>query len=584
MRTRLLLLALLSNAAMPLLRSQTPAAVESPSAPNPDAPAAAAAPAPADPAAAPAVTLAPVETAPPATKTKDTLSVDFPDEEIRSVLRNVADLFELNLVIPETLQGKTSVKLRDVTWRQIFQVVLSPVGYTFVEDGNIIKIVTSESLNLEPVTTDVFILNYAKAEDIKKSVEPLVEAAAGGRVIVDSRSNALVISERPTRLSRVRSIIERLDRPTEQVVIESKFVEVSDRDVKNLGVKWSSLANYNISAGPFSQNFSRQRTGGYNNSSDNSSSTTGITNNSSSAGSSNSNSVASVNGAVTGTSTTGSSLSLSNDGKNGTSDAFSALQGLVGGGNTSRLATALFSADQLQVVLSALQTLSDIKVVSNPTVVTLNNTESSINVGEEFPIPNYTYNQERGTFEVSGFQYRPIGILLKVTPQVNSQGFIKLTLEPEVSQRNGETSFGGAGGAQIPIIATRKAKTQVSLKDGYTMGLGGLLTSRSEDASSKVPLLGSIPIIGRAFKSKNRDQSMTNLVIFITAKTVAADGAPITEVFDSRNIRRMNIKKEDLPGYRDPSDPFAPLPEPEPAAKKSFFHRSSSADQSVRNN
>jgi len=584
MRTRLLLLALLSNAAMPLLRSQTPAAVESPSAPNPDAPAAAAAPAPADPAAAPAVTLAPVETAPPATKTKDTLSVDFPDEEIRSVLRNVADLFELNLVIPETLQGKTSVKLRDVTWRQIFQVVLSPVGYTFVEDGNIIKIVTSESLNLEPVTTDVFILNYAKAEDIKKSVEPLVEAAAGGRVIVDSRSNALVISERPTRLSRVRSIIERLDRPTEQVVIESKFVEVSDRDVKNLGVKWSSLANYNISAGPFSQNFSRQRTGGYSNSSDNSSSTTGITNNSSSAGSSNSNSVASVNGAVTGTSTTGSSLSLSNDGKNGTSDAFSALQGLVGGGNTSRLATALFSADQLQVVLSALQTLSDIKVVSNPTVVTLNNTESSINVGEEFPIPNYTYNQERGTFEVSGFQYRPIGILLKVTPQVNSQGFIKLTLEPEVSQRNGETSFGGAGGAQIPIIATRKAKTQVSLKDGYTMGLGGLLTSRSEDASSKVPLLGSIPIIGRAFKSKNRDQSMTNLVIFITAKTVAADGAPITEVFDSRNIRRMNIKKEDLPGYRDPSDPFAPLPEPEPVAKKSFFHRSSSADQSVRNN
>lgn len=584
MRTRLLLLALLSNAAMPLLRSQTPAAVESPSAPNPDAPAAAAAPAPADPAAAPAVTLAPVETAPPATKTKDTLSVDFPDEEIRSVLRNVADLFELNLVIPETLQGKTSVKLRDVTWRQIFQVVLSPVGYTFVEDGNIIKIVTSESLNLEPVTTDVFILNYAKAEDIKKSVEPLVEAAAGGRVIVDSRSNALVISERPTRLSRVRSIIERLDRPTEQVVIESKFVEVSDRDVKNLGVKWSSLANYNISAGPFSQNFSRQRTGGYSNSSDNSSSTTGITNNSSSAGSSSSNSVASVNGAVTGTSTTGSSLSLSNDGKNGTSDAFTALQGLVGGGNTSRLATALFSADQLQVVLSALQTLSDIKVVSNPTVVTLNNTESSINVGEEFPIPNYTYNQERGTFEVSGFQYRPIGILLKVTPQVNSQGFIKLTLEPEVSQRNGETSFGGAGGAQIPIIATRKAKTQVSLKDGYTMGLGGLLTSRSEDASSKVPLLGSIPIIGRAFKSKNRDQSMTNLVIFITAKTVAADGAPITEVFDSRNIRRMNIKKEDLPGYRDPSDPFAPLPEPEPVAKKSFFHRSSSADQSVRNN
>ena len=577
MRTRLLLLALLSNTALPLLRSQTPAAVENDPAPS--------APAAAESAAPPAVTLTPVDQGGIASKNKDTLSVDFPDEEIRSVLRNVADLFELNLVIPETLQGKTSVKLRDVTWRQIFQVILSPVGYTFVEDGNIIKIVTADSLNLEPVTTDVFILNYAKAEEIKKSVEPLVEAAAGGRVIVDARSNALVISERPTRLSRVRSIIERLDRATEQVMIESKFVEVTDRDIKNIGVKWSSLNNYNLNAGPFNQDFTRERSGGYENSLSNSSGTSNSTNSTSTAGSNTSNSVSSTNGVLTNTSQTGSNMSLANTSASGASEALNALQGLVGGGSTSRLSTAVFSADQLNVVLSALQTLNDIKIVSNPTVVTLNNTESSINVGEEFPIPNYTYNQERGTFEVSGFQYRPIGILLKVTPQVNSQGFIKLNLEPEVSQRNGETSFGGAGGAQIPIIATRKAKTQVSLKDGYTMGLGGLLTSRSENGSSKVPLLGDIPVLGRAFKSKNRDNSNTSLVIFITAKTVAADGAPITEVFDARSIRKMDIKKDDLPGYRDSSDPFAPLPEPVvPEKKKSFFKRSSSAESSVKNN
>ena len=73
---------------------------------------------------------------------KDTLSVDFPDEDIRTILRNVADLFELNIIIPESLQGKTSIKLRDVTWRQIFQNVLAPVGFTYVEDGNIIKIVS----------------------------------------------------------------------------------------------------------------------------------------------------------------------------------------------------------------------------------------------------------------------------------------------------------------------------------------------------------------------------------------------------------------------------------------------------------
>jgi type IV pilus assembly protein PilQ len=229
----------------------------------------------------------------------------------------------------------------------------------------------------------------------------------------------------------------------------------------------------------------------------------------------------------------------------------------------------VFNADQFNVVLSALSTLTDIKIVSNPTVVTLNNTESSINVGEENPIPNYTYNQERGTFEVSGFQYRPIGIILKVTPQVNGQGFIRMSVEPEVSQRNGETTFGGAGGASIPIIATRKAKTQVSLKDGHTMGLGGLITSRTESGANKVPVLGSIPVLGRAFRSNNHDKQSTNLLIFITAKTVSADGAAIGEVFDPRAVRSSGLRKDELPGYRDGSDPFVSESPETPSGSKS---------------
>jgi type IV pilus assembly protein PilQ len=210
--------------------------------------------------------------------------------------------------------------------------------------------------------------------------------------------------------------------------------------------------------------------------------------------------------------------------------------------------------------LSALQTQNNIKLVSNPTIVTLNNTEANINIGEEFPIPNYTYNQERGTFEVSGFDYRPIGILLKVTPQVNSQGFIKLSVEPEVSSRAGVTSFGGAGGAEIPIIATRKTKTQVSLKDGYTMGIGGLIENTSQNGQTKVPVLGNIPGLGRLFRSDTKNVDSRNLLIFITAKTINPEGAPIEEVFDPRSVRAMGLKRDELPGYRDGSDPFAPAP------------------------
>ncbi|HWA86017.1 MAG TPA: secretin and TonB N-terminal domain-containing protein, partial [Opitutus sp.] len=129
-------------------RAQTPAPATSPANPATAAtqPASGPAVAPVAP-AAPEVTIKGVEPAHPTvtkshgTNGPDTLSVDFPESDIRDILRNVADLFELNLVIPETLQGKASIKLRDVTWRQIFESVLQPVGYTYVEEGNIIKIV-----------------------------------------------------------------------------------------------------------------------------------------------------------------------------------------------------------------------------------------------------------------------------------------------------------------------------------------------------------------------------------------------------------------------------------------------------------
>jgi len=519
----------------------------------------------------------------PLSRGRDTLSVDFPDEEIRNILRNVADLFELNLVIPDTLQSNTSIKLRDVTWRQIFEVILGPVGYTYVEEGNIIKIVSQESLLQEPTTTDVFVINYALAEDIRGSIEPLIEAAVGGRIVVNARSNALVITERPSRLSKIRPIIEQLDKATDQVMIESKFVEVTDRNVKDIGVNWSSLSGVGLSAGPFGRDYESLGGTTYNNEGTLNNTNTTIDlnereNEDISSDTNTSGSTSNLNSEITTTETgttlnntnaigstsvaeriVGSTLTDTITRTGNIENTLSQLNTLVANGATSRTDTAVFSATQFSVVLSALQQLNDVELVSNPTVVTLNNTEAQINVGSEYPIPNYTYNAERGTFEVSGFEYRPIGIILKVTPQVNAQGFIKLRIEPEVSSQNGTTSFGGAGGAEIPIIATRKAVTQVSLQDGYTMGIGGLVETNKINSKTKVPLLGSIPGLGRLFRSDSVNEEKRNLLIFITAKTISAEGAPPEEIFDPRMIRDMNLSRDDLPGYRgDGTDPFRP--------------------------
>jgi type IV pilus assembly protein PilQ len=538
MRTRLLKITLLVTALAPMaglvaLAQET--AVQPPAA-KPDA----------------AATQAPAtETKAVVTKGKDTLSVDFPDEEIRNVLRNVADLFELNLVIPEALQGKTSIKLRDVTWRQIFQVVLQPVGYTFVEDGNIIKIVTQESLNLEPLTTEVFILNYAKASEIKPSLDSLVDAKVGGKIVVDARSNALVVTERGSVMQKLKPIVQNLDHATEQVMIESKFIEVTNSDIKNLGVNWASLSSYGVAAGPFTQHYDTKNTADH-----------GSTY--SEANIDDAHRQALLNrGWVFPAPVTANGVTTYPDAKAGDSldNAFA--------NNLTRSTSAVFSADQFAVVLSALKTQSNSKLVSNPTVVTLNNTEATINMGDEVPIPNFTYNQQVGVFEISGFTYKDIGINLKVTPQVNSTGFIKLSVEPEVSSSD-PTKDKHFGTASIPVVTTRKTKTQVTLKDGFTLGIGGMVSRSDTKGGSKVPILGDIPGLGRLFSSENKTNVATNLVIFLTARTIKPDGGDVSEVFDPRLTRQMEIEKSDLPGYRDSSNPFFTPPPPE-TKKKGWF-------------
>lgn len=432
---------------------------------------------------------------------EETISVDFPDEDVRTILRNVADLFELNLVIPDTLQGRTSIKLRNITWRQGFEVVLDPLGYTYIEDRNIIRIKSIEELTMEPVDTRVFVANYARAEELQSSIAPLVDAAVGGRIQVDVRSNALVITERPSRMNKIQEIIERLDKATDQVMIESKFIEVNNTDSKNVGVNWASLSGYSTSAGPFQREWTRDR----------------VSNET--------------------TTTTGS---LESEG----STYENTLERLAG---TSRLDTALFSADQFEVIISALNTQDDIKLVSNPTVVTLNNTKAKISIGERYPIPSYTFNSETGERQLDDIDYEDIGINLDVTPQVNSAGFINLQIVPEVSSTD---RFAIVENTEIPIIESRRTESTIMIKDGYTLAIGGLVEDSIANRDTKVPVLGNLPGIGRLFTSESDEISQRNLIIFITAKTLNPDGSTYRDIVDPRVIDRMKIVPSDLPGYQ----------------------------------
>lgn len=456
----------------------------------------------------------------------ETISVDFPQEDVRTIIRNVADLYDLNVVIPEGLTGTVSLKLRDVTWEQVYRVVLEPLKHTYLVDDNIVRIVSEEELAIEPVDTRVFIVDFAKAEEIMSSIEPLVSPEAGGLVRVDSRSNALVITERPSRMGAIQEIIEILDQPTDQVMIESKFIEITGRENDSSGVNWRSMIGWELQAGglgdaPLGRVYNRV-SGSQSEPTNSESSSFSVTNNS-------------------GVSSTSLSQSTSEMGVTQWIDS------------VTRDDTAVFSADAFGIILSALETSTDVELVSNPTIVTMNNKAAQINIGEEYPIPRYRYNQETGTFEISDFEYKPIGVNLSVLPQINSAGFINLDIQPEISSRTGVVEFGGASGASIPIITVRKTDSSVSIKSGYTLAIGGLIQTDQEDSSTSVPVLGSLPGLGRLFSSEGYSRERRNLVVFITAKILNASGATYEDVISGRKLYEMGVNRFDVPGY-EPSE------------------------------
>lgn len=420
----------------------------------------------------------------------NTLSVDFVDEDIRTILRNVADLSELNLVIPDALQGRTSLKLRNISWQQLFEVVLEPLGFTYIMDRGIIRIKSVDDIATEPVDTRLFVIKNAVASEISGSVGSLVDAAAGGSIIVDTRSNALLITERPSRMTKIQEIIDSLDRPNHQVMIESRFVDVKKTDNFNLGFDWS----YEPPNDGGTQFFSDDSRGGL-----------------------------------------------------GFNPGFDATPPLVGPG-----LRAVFSEQEFAMRLEAMQNNENIRLVSNPTVVVMNNRKAVLEVGNDFPIRQFTVNPDTGLLEAGELEYRFFGIKLEVTPSVNAESMITLDVRPEVSALGGK--FTGPTNIPDQIFQTRNADTQVTIKDGFTVALGGLTEESTTKGRKQVPFFGNLPVVGKLFQNNNEEIIKNNLIIFLTARTLNPDGTTYREIIDPRMLDAVGHTESQTPGYRVPAE------------------------------
>jgi len=422
------------------------------------------------------------------------LSLNFQNIDIRSLLQVFADFTNLNIITSDTVQGNLTLRLKDVPWDQALQIVMDSKGLASRRNGNVLwvapkaELATKEKLELEaqqqinelePIRSQVFQLNYQRADDVRRMLLGLTTGAGGaggaapmpiggaagtmgatrmlskrGSLTADPRTNQLFVSDIGSKLEEVQGFLQRIDIPVRQVIIEARIVEASDTFSRNLGVKLG---------------FALPR-----------------------AGSSLSSSYAN---------------SLPNAANDNT-PALSLPAAAINGANPATAAFSIFNAAAgrfLDLELSALEADGKGKVISSPRVVTANNIKALIEQGTELPYQSATSSG------ATSVQFRKANLKLEVTPQITPEGNVLLDVDVNKDSVGIQTTNGFA-------IDTKHVQTQVLVENGGTVVIGGIYSQDESNTVNKVPWLGDIPWLGNLFKNTAKINNRTELLVFLTPR------------------------------------------------------------------
>ncbi len=429
-----------------------------------------------------------------------TITLDFKEAEIKSVLRVISVKSGINIVAGPEVEGLVTIRLSGVTWRKALDVVLKTYGYVYEESDDIIRVTTAANLASEELSTETFILNYATAAEVVETLKDLVTER--GNVKAATRANAIIVTDVGSNIRKIRKVVEALDRPTPQVYIDSKVVRTELERSENLGIDWNVVGG--LSSGskrpntfPFPRDTRKEKEID----------------------------IPFIERFFPQTATGTDVLQHISDPSGFPRPGLST----TSGGFT--FGTMDFSS--FSVVLQMLQTRSNTKVVSNPRIVVLNNQTASVQVGDEIGIPTFERNETTGSFEVTGYDMRKTGVSLNVTPHVNTAREILVELKPEVSSFTGFTDIGTTNLAS-PRFATTNASTQVMVRDGETIAIGGLLSDGISTTEDKVPFFGDLPVVGKLFRSKRETAGSSNekveTLFFVTISIVDTEGQPVSQV------------------------------------------------------
>ncbi|WP_236994747.1 type IV pilus secretin PilQ [Granulosicoccus antarcticus] len=410
------------------------------------------------------------------------LSLNFQDIEVRSVLQLLADFTDLNIVVSDSVQGKLTLRLKNVPWDQALDIILQTKALGKRQAGNVImiapaeEIATRERIELEglkqktelaPLRTEFFQANYAKASELAT----LLQSKDGGMmtergsVSVDDRTNTLLINDTVDQLESIRALVHRLDVPIRQVLIESRIVIASDDFNKDIGVRWGLNRN------------------------------TTSANDTGFALSGNANGVQDL---INGDGLDDNRFNVNLPGSNAAGSLGVALAKLPFG-------------TLLELELSAMQAEGNGEVISSPRVITANQHEAYIEQGVEIP---YLEASSSGATSVS---FRKAVLGLTVTPQITPDD--RIVMDLKVNKDTVGEIF-GAGTLQVPSIDTREVSTQVLVDNGETVVLGGVYEQTVINKVDMVPFFGNLPLIGRLFQHTTNQDDKSELLIFVTPKII----------------------------------------------------------------
>ncbi|MFP2902019.1 type IV pilus secretin PilQ, partial [Corallococcus sp. 4LFB] len=409
------------------------------------------------------------------------VSFEFKDIDIQNLLRVIAEISKRNIVVADDVNGRVTIRLRNVPWDQALDLILRTKQLGQEQVGNIIRIAPLKTLEeearlrqerkkslqqQEDLLVSLVPVNYAVAADMSSRVKDVLSDR--GSVTVDTRTNVLIIKDIRSNTEKARALVRSLDTQTPQVLIESRIVEASTTFSRNLGVQWGGQTRLSTATGnPTGLIFPN---------------TVGVT-----------------------------------GGSPGTAAGLPAqpnfavnLPAAVGEGLGGAMGFAFGSAGgavQLNLRLSAAETEGTVKTISSPKVTTLDNNTARISQGLSIPFSQTSAGGVNTTFVEARLS-------LEVTPHITQDGSILMSIAAQNNQP--DPSNTGANGQ--PSIQRKEANTQVLVKDGDTTVIGGIYVRRGSTRTNSVPFLSKIPVLGFFFRNTNDTDERQELLIFITPR------------------------------------------------------------------